>query len=280
MFLVTGASGQLGRRVVQRLCALNMPVRAFVRLTSEYEQLRQWGAEVYIGDVQNQRDLVKACQKVSYIISAHASKISSGDPLAVDYRSNLELIEIAVTTAHHSSALLKAKAEVETALQASGLSYTILRPATLMTSLLPLATRFQQTGVYLLLGNPEHRLGLVSTDDLAKISVLAAQTPAAHQQIFTVASSQVLYRQDIPQIFGQFFNKSPITIPVPPAAVDGAWTMLGLFNQDIKNELGTLRTLLAHECYPDARDIEYLEQTFKMTTETLDSFLIRYLRDS
>ncbi|MDS3860038.1 SDR family oxidoreductase [Thermosynechococcaceae cyanobacterium BACA0444] len=291
MFLVTGASGQLGRRVVQRLCAQNIPVRAFVRLSSDYDQLRQWGADLYIGDVQNQRDLVKAAQGVRYIIACHGSKISSGQHLAVDYRSSIELIEIAkaiglehftyisalaVTTDRQDSPLLKAKWEVENHLQASGLNYTILRPATLMSSLIPLAVRFQQTGVYLLLGNPEHRIGLVSTDDLAKIALAAPQTPAAYKQTFTVASSQVLYRQDVPQIFGRFFNKQPITINVPQGAVDGAWTMLGLFNAEIKNELGTLRTLLGHECYGQPQEIERMEQTFGLGSENLETFLSRH----
>ncbi len=291
MFLVTGASGQLGKRVVQRLCAKNIPVRAFVRLSSDYEQLRQWGAEVFIGDVQNQRDLVKACQDVRYLIVAHGSKINSGETLSVDYRSSIELIEIAkainlehftyisalaVTTARQESPLLKAKWEVEAHLQASGLPYTILRPASLMTSLLPLATRFQQTGVYFLLGNPDHRVGLVSTDDLAKITLLAPQTPNARKQIFNIASSQVLYRQDIPQILGRFFNKQPITLSVPQGAVDGAWSMLGLVNGELKQELGTLRTLLAHECFAQASEVAQVEGTFGFALENLETFLGRY----
>ncbi len=291
MFLVTGASGQLGQRVVQRLCAQKIPVRAFVRLSSDYDQLRQWGAEIYIGDVQNQRDLVKATQSVQYIIACHASKINSDQHLIVDYRSSIELIEIAkavgldhftyisalaVRESRQDSPLLKAKWEVENYLQASGLNYTILRPATLMSSLLPLAIRFQQTGIYFLLGNPEHRLSLISPDDLAKIALAAHKTPQAYHQIFPVASSQVLYRQDIPQIFGRFFNKQPMTIAVPQAAVDGAWTMLGFFNTEIKNELGTLRTLLTHECYAQAAEIEELEQTFGLYTENLETFLSRY----
>ncbi|MCA1993109.1 MAG: NAD(P)H-binding protein, partial [Coleofasciculus sp. S288] len=39
MYLVTGATGGIGRRVVRLLRERELPVRAFVRLTSRYGEL-------------------------------------------------------------------------------------------------------------------------------------------------------------------------------------------------------------------------------------------------
>jgi uncharacterized protein YbjT (DUF2867 family) len=64
MFLVTGATGQLGRRIVRQLCNLEKPVRGFVRLTSRYADLEQRGAEVFIGDLKRDQDIQKACKDI------------------------------------------------------------------------------------------------------------------------------------------------------------------------------------------------------------------------
>ena len=90
MFLVTGATGDIGKRVVRRLRKEETPVRSFVRLSSRYGELEHRGSEIFIGDLREQRDIDKACQGVKYIISAHGS---GGDALALDYRANIELID-------------------------------------------------------------------------------------------------------------------------------------------------------------------------------------------
>src|ERR671916_1506784 len=173
MYLVTGATGGIGRRVVRLLRERDLPVRAFVRLSSRYGQLENRGAEIFIGDLQQERDIQKACKGVQYIISTHGS---GGDAKALDYRANIELIDqakengvqhfvfisvLGADRGYEDAQVFKAKREVEKYLQASGLTYTILRPSGFASNLIPLAERFRQTGVYLLNGDPKNRTSIV-----------------------------------------------------------------------------------------------------------------------
>lgn len=80
MFLVTGATGDIGQRVVRRLRQQEKTVRSFVRLSSRYGELEHQGSEIFIGDLKEQRDIHKACNGVRYIISAHG-----GDSDALTY---------------------------------------------------------------------------------------------------------------------------------------------------------------------------------------------------
>jgi uncharacterized protein YbjT (DUF2867 family) len=289
MFLVTGATGSLGRRIVRQLREQETPVRAFVRLFSRYEELEHRGAEIFIGDLRQDKDIEKACRGVEYIISAHGS---NGDPQALDYRANIELIEqakannvrhfvfisvLGVDRGYEDAPVFKAKREVERYLIASGLNYTILRPSGFADNLLPLAERFRETGIYLLIGDPQNRSSIISTDDLAKIAIASVSVEGARNQIFPVGGPDILKREDIPRIFSRLFNKEPIVINPPLFVVDALRSALGLFNPQAQRSLGTLRTLLANEFFCTPQEIARLESIYEIKLESLESFLRRYL---
>lgn len=293
MFLVTGATGGLGRRVVRLLREQNSPVRALVQLTSRYGELEQRGAEIFIGDLRQERDIEKACAGAEYVISAHGSNASTqGGAQAIDYRANIDLIDAAkaagvkhfvfvsvlgVDRGYEDAPVFKAKWAVEQYLQSSGLNYTILRPSGFASNLLPLAERFRQTGVYLLVGDAKARSSIVSTDDLAKIVVESVTMEGARDRIFAVGGPESLERAEIPRIFGQVFGREPVVINPPLFVVDGIRTGLGFINPEAQKSLGTLRTLLANEFFCSASEIETLQSTFGLQMETLESFLRRYL---
>lgn len=289
MFLVTGATGGIGRRVVRLLRQQEKSARAFVRLTSRYSELEHRGADIFIGDLRREKDIEKACWGVEYIISAHGS---DSDALSLDYRANIELIDqakahgvkhfvfisvLGAERGYEDAPVFKAKRAVEQYLEASGLNYTILRPSGLASNLLPLAERFRETGLYLLIGDPKNRTSVVSTDDLARIVVDSVTVAGARNQILPVGGPEILLREDIPRIFSQIFHKEPVVINSPLFIVDGLRNAFGLFNPQLQKALGTYRTLLSNEFFCRKEEIANLERIFNFQLENLESFLRRYL---
>lgn len=293
MFLVTGATGGLGRRIVRSLRERESPVRAFVRLSSRYGELEHRGAEIAIGDLRHERDIQKACQGVQYIISTHGSnERSGGDAEQIDYQANIELIDqakavgvqhfvfisvLGADRGYEDAPVFKAKWAVENYLRSSGLNYTILRPSGFASNLLPLAERFRQTGLYLLIGDPQNRSSIVSTDDLARIAVNSVTIKAAQNQEFPVGGPEILKREDIPKIFSRVLQRDPIVINPPLLAFDGFRGVVGFLEPGLKSSLGTLRTLLANEFFCPPTEIDRLETVFDLKLETLETFLRRYL---
>lgn len=292
MFLVTGATGTLGRRIVRVLCEQSTPVRAFVRLSSRYSELEQRGAEIFIGDLRQERDITKAVQGVQFIISAHGSNEASGSAQELDYRANIDLIDAAkangiehfvlisvlgVDRGYEDAPVFKAKRAVEIYLQNSGLSYTILRPSGFAANLIPAAERFRQSGIYLLVGDDETRTSIVSTDDLAEIAIKSVSAPGAKNQAIAVGGPKILQRRDIPRIFGRIFNTEPIVINAPLVAIDGIRTLVGFLNPEAQRSLGTFRTLLANEFYITPAEVQRLEQIYEMRLEPLEAFIRRYV---
>ena len=289
MYLVTGATGSLGRRIVRQLRNSEQSVRAFVRLSSKFGELEDRGAEIFVGDLKQERDIVKACRDIKYIISSHGS---GSNAQALDYRANIDLIDRAIANnvehfvfisvlgvdrGYDDSATFKAKREVEKYLIKSGLNYTILRPSGFANNLIPLAERFRDTGVYFSIGEQKNRSSIVSTDDLAKIAIASCQNEAARNQIFAVGGPDILKREDIPRIFSRLFNREPLIINPPIQLFDGLRLGVGLINPELNKALGTLRTLLAHEFFCTQDEISRLESTFAMKMESLESFLRRYV---
>lgn len=289
MFLVTGATGQIGRRIVRLLRDEEQPVRGFVRLESNYSELEQRGAELFIGELTEEKDIAKACQGVKYVISAHGS---GGNAQALDYRANIDLIDhakaqgvehfvyisvLGAQRGYEDSPTFKAKREVEKYLQNSGLNYTILQPSGLASNLLPLAERFRDTGFYLIIGDPKNRTSIVSTDDLAKIAVESVRVEAAKNKTFPVGGPEILKREEVPEILSRIFNRDPLTVNVPLFVFDTLRDGVGWFDPQTKKSLGTLRTLSANEFFCTEAEINELESTFNMKMESLESFITRYL---
>ncbi len=288
MYLVTGATGSLGRRIVRQLKEDDQAARAFVRLSSHFSELEDRGAEIFIGDLKLERDIIKACNGIEYIISSHGGN----DSQALDYRANIDLIDQAVAQkvkhfvfisvlgadrGYQDSATFKAKREVEKYLIDSGLNYTILRPSGFANNLIPLAERFRDTGIYFSIGEQQNRTSIVSTDDLAKIAIASTQIEAAKNQIFAVGGPDILKREDISRIFARLFNQEPLIINPPLQLFDGLRMGIGLINPQLNKSLGTLRTLLAHEFFCTTEEVSRLESTFNLKMESLESFLRRYV---
>lgn len=292
MYLVTGATGAVGRRVTRQLRAADRPVRAFVRLTSRYGELEQRGAEPFVGDLQRDRDLVKACQGVRVVVSAHGSGGGSDRVRAIDYCANLDLIDAArdagvehfvflsvlgADRGYDDAPLFKAKWEVEKALRTSRLPYTIFRPCGLASSLLPLARRFRDTGLYLLAGDPRNRTSVLSPDDLARAIAAAPDCDAARNRVFPIGGPDALQRGDIPRIFSRVFGRDPIVLNPPLWAFDGVRTALGWVDNDTFRALGSLRAILANEFFCTAEETKAVAETFGFELETLETFLRRSL---
>ena len=144
--LVTGSTGFLGRRVVQKLLEHNYQVRCLVRTPGHERIFERAPVDVYYGEVGNSDALASACQGVDQVIHLVAVIRESENATydAINHLGVEQVLEAAksagsVSQFVHISAVgavndpdlpyLRSKWQGEQAVVNSELTYTIIRPS-------------------------------------------------------------------------------------------------------------------------------------------------------
>jgi uncharacterized protein YbjT (DUF2867 family) len=151
MILIVGGTGSLGRATARRLLANGQSVRIMTRTPEKGVDLQQAGAEVVQGDLLDKASLARACRGAGKVLASAHAIFGRGREASkyVDLQGHIDLIDAAqsagVTHFVYASAysfspehdlvpFFQCKRRVEQHLQASGLSYTILRPTAFIES--------------------------------------------------------------------------------------------------------------------------------------------------
>ncbi|MCP4809758.1 MAG: NAD(P)H-binding protein [Proteobacteria bacterium] len=97
MFLVTGATGLLGSRIVRLLRQARLDVRALVRPGSEYFWLNDSGCTYFFGDLRDPKSLRRAARGTRFVVHAAGIRVESTDNhhSVVTLKGTQDLIEAA-----------------------------------------------------------------------------------------------------------------------------------------------------------------------------------------
>jgi uncharacterized protein YbjT (DUF2867 family) len=210
--LIVGATGTLGRQIARRALDEGYQVRCLVRNPRKAAFLKEWGAELVIGNVCTPSTLVPALEGVTAVIdaaTARAADVSSFE--RVDWNGKVNLIQAAVTAKidrfiffsilgaenYPEVPLMEIKRCTELYLKESGLNYTILRPCGFMQGII------SQFAVPILEGQPVWLTGesspiaYMDTQDIAKFAIRALSVPETVNQTFPIAGNRAWSGKEI-----------------------------------------------------------------------------------
>lgn len=249
MFLVTGATGSLGRAVVRRLHEQGHAVRGFARRVSaetatglEYAHgdladaaavdRAVAGMEVVIhcgavmkgtweehraGTVMGTQNVIDACKKHGVHQLVHISSMS-----VVDWAGSADkgpITEHTATEPHaeERGAYTRAKLEAEKRVLAAanaGLPAVILRPGQIFGGGIPLingAVARHAAGSWIVLGDGKLELPLVYIDDVVDAIVAAVERKLTHGEIFQIIDPEHLTQDEVLSLAGG--DKRIIKVP-------------------------------------------------------------------
>ncbi len=228
--LIVGATGTLGRQIARRALDEGYQVRCLVRNPRKAAFLKEWGAELVVGNICEPSTLASAFEGVVAVIdaaTARAADISSFE--RVDWNGKVNLIQAAVTAKvdrfiffsilgaenYPDVPLMEIKRCTELFLQESGLNYTILRPCGFMQGLI------SQFAIPILEGQPVWLTGdsspiaYMDTQDIAKFAIRALAVPETAKRSFPIAGSRAWTGKEIISLCESLSNKESKVTTLP-----------------------------------------------------------------
>ncbi|NCJ06029.1 NAD(P)H-binding protein [Synechococcales cyanobacterium C] len=214
--LVAGATGQTGRRIVQQLVARQISVRALVRDLNRAQTLFPPKVERAVGDVMNPGSLQAALADCTVLICATgaAPSLNPLGPLQVDYLGTKNLVDTAKAQGIQHFVLVSSlcvsqlfhplnlfwlilvwKRQAEAYLEASGLTYTIVRPGGLKNDDSPDAI--------VMAGADTLFEGSIPRSKVAQVCIEALFEPKARQKIVEIVAKPEAPERPLAECFAQ-----------------------------------------------------------------------------
>ena len=217
MVLVTGASGQVGKHLLQALSAKGISSRAWIHSERNKEAVLAAGAkEIYIGDLNSREDAVEAINGIDtvYFIcntaNPHEDEIGAHLIEIAKERGNITFIYHSVIHSllsdmpHH-----KRKQVVEKTLVDSGIPYSIIQPAVFMQMLTPAIQSIKNGGPFVqkFYTSNQTKMSYLDMKDYAEAAAEMIASGAYTYGTYEFCSEGVYSRTDMEKILSDLTGR-------------------------------------------------------------------------
>jgi len=226
--LVTGATGNTGLPLVERLANTELRFRAMIHSVKNEWMVKRGNAETVVGDFGDAPSLERALEGVD-----RAYLVSPASPDMADYQKNFvdvakktglkHIVKLAgLGTALDSPVgLLRRHADIEEYIKKSGIAYTFLRAHFFMENLLGNAATVKNEGaLYSPLG--EALVNPISVQDVSAVALKALTEDGHAGKTYTLTGPESVTYSRIAEIFGGVIGRKVTYIPLSyEMALDG-----------------------------------------------------------
>ncbi len=242
MILVTGATGNNGLEILQRLASQNVQARAMVRAASSTRErahnrvqaIADLGIEMVEADFDRPETLLSALAGVdrAFLVTNSTEHVEAQQLAFVEAAKQSgvkHIVKLSQFAANADSPVrfLRYHAAVESAIQASGMAYTFLRPNLFMQGLLNFRSLIaEQNTFYAAIGDA--KVSVVDVRDIADVAV-AALTEAGHEgKIYDLTGSQALTHTEMAKYLSTALKRQIAFVDISPEQMREAMAGLGM----------------------------------------------------
>ena len=245
MILVTGASGNTGRALVERLASSGTLVRALVRQAAKGAGLAAMpNVEVVVADFTIPSSLTAALEgitKAYLLTAAHPTQVELHSTFvrAARRAGVKQIVRHSVRGAHEASPvkICRWHAASERELEASGIAWTHVQPVYNMQNLLRLAGSFRQTGVLAAPMN-DAAIAMVDAHDVADVAAVALTCDGHHGKTYVVTGPEPLGFADVAAQLSSASGRPVRYVDAPPSQTRSALLNLGMPQWYVDDLLG------------------------------------------
>jgi uncharacterized protein YbjT (DUF2867 family) len=212
MFVVTGATGNVGREVVTDLVGRGVPVRALVRDPSAVAPRE--GVELAQGDLTDPASARAALAGADGVFLLPGYEGIAEIARSAGARRIVQLSGGSAGSADHSNAVTEYMNRSETEMRASGLEWTVLRPAAFMSNALRWKAQIQ-AGDLVRLPFANVALALVHPRDIAAVAAVAMVEDGHQSMIYRPTGPAALPPEEQVSILGAALGR-PLRFEAQP----------------------------------------------------------------
>ena len=246
--VVTGAFGYTGKYIARRLLATGKRVRT---LTTHPNRENEFGGQVEVApfDFANPAALVNSLRRAECLFNSYWVRFDHGRSTferAVENSRMLfaaakdagvgKIVHISITNPSLDSPLpyFRGKAEVERALQQSGVRYAILRPTVIFGDerilINNIAWLARHLPIFAVPGDGAYRLQPVFVEDVAELAIRASSETG--DSIRDAVGPEIFSFKDLVRLIARSVGSRTRLIRVPPGAALALSGLVGWFVRD------------------------------------------------
>ena len=218
MILVTTA-GKVGSETSRLLGQQGVPVRVIVRNAEKAAALATKGVDVLKGDLEDPASIDAAMQGVSRVVLVSPPVVQQElNVIDSAVRAGVEHVVKITAKASADSPIARRRnqAEIESALIASGIGYTLLRNNAYMQNFLMMAPGIAKTDSFST-ATGDGRIGHIDARDVAAVAAGIAASPSAHiRKTYWPTGPEVLSGAEVAAVLSRVLDRTitfhPITL--------------------------------------------------------------------
>lgn len=209
-FLITGATGDVGSRVVELLIRGGARPRVFVR--DAHKATSRFGdrVEVFVGDLADPRSISAALEGIDeFFLLNSGPQIPSRDEAAAKAarEANVKhLVKLSSLDVQQGLAIGAWHERGEAAVRASGIPFTFVRPTGFMSNLLAWAPSIKAEGV-VRSSTGDGRRAFIHSSDIAAVVVKALTTRAYLRESLPITGPEALSFAEVTARIGAAIGK-------------------------------------------------------------------------
>ena len=232
--LVIGATGTIGRHLLEELRKRNAPFRALVRSTEKARLLEEKGYSVAMGDLRDDESLKRAMQGIEKVflvteLSDQQVELQRNAINAAKESGVKHIVKVSTLGTNADSPLQFARmhATTETEIRQSGISWTFLHSHVLMQNWLAFVNQVRTFGV-LYSFTKEGKYAPIDARDIAEVSARIL-TEAGHEgKTYILTGPEAVSMKDVANAFELALDKDIKLIAVAPESSYEAFLHAGM----------------------------------------------------